>query len=293
MRAKMVAIVGCCAAFFAFAKEPENFVPGQTKALHWKKLEKVIKSARRNYKPILLYVYSKAHMDLCRQIEEMLEESAVRVAAARFVSIKIDGDDEQTEEFRANIGLKKEEAGLFLCDCRFKIKERYQGKSSLDDPKEFAHHLKKFAKEHAKFARKLKVLDKIWVKAKWAEKKKRWRDYYPLLERFKKEAQQAGGDDRLEEAQSAIESALKEGNRLLDEAEKLVGQVEQSLRWTGTRGFRQDLVYEAQKRLMQVSSRYPLKELTQRGVKISARLASVYQEYQKRLQEEQQKNNKK
>jgi len=287
MRMRMTTLVCCCAVLTAFAKEPENFVPGQTKALHWKKLEKVIKSARKNYKPILLYVYSKKHTDLCRQIEEMLEESEVRVAAARFVSVKIDGDDQETEKFRVNIGLKKEEAGLFLCDCRFKIKERYQGRSSLDDPKEFAHRLKRFAKQHTKFARRLKVLDKIWAKAKWAEKKQRWRDYYALLERFRQEAQRAGGDDRLKEVQSAIESALKGGNRLLDEAEKLVEQVERSFRWGGTRGFRQDLAYEAQKRLMRVSTRYPLKELTQRGAKISTRLASVYQEYQKRLQQQQ------
>jgi len=292
MRTMVIVMVGCCAVLFAQGEEPKEFVPGQTKALHWKKLEKVIKSARKNYKPILLYVYSKEHPDLCRQIEEMLEESSVRIAAARFVSIKIDGDDEETEEFRANIGLKKDEMGLFLCDCRFKIKERYQGKSSLDDPKEFAHHLKKFAKEHAKFAKKLKVLDKIWAKVGWAEKKQRWRDYYALLEQFREKAREAGEDERLKDAQNVIESAIKEGNRLLDEAEKLVDQVERSFRWGGTRGFRQDLVYEAQKRLMRVSSRYPLKELTQRGVKISARLTAVCQEYQKRLQEQQQKSRK-
>ena len=294
MRTMMITVaVGCCAVLLAQDKEPKEFVPGQTKALHWKKLEKVIKSARKNYKPILLYVYSKEHTDLCRQIEEMLGESAVRLAAGRFLCIKIDGDDRNTEDFRKDIGLKKDEAGLFLCDCRFKIKERYQGKSSLDDPKEFARHLKEFAKEHAKFAKKLKVLDKMWAKVEWAKKKQRWRDYYALLEQFKKKAQEAGGDERAKDAQRAIESAIKEGNRLLDEAEKLVNQVERSFRWGGTRGFRQDLVYEAQKRLMRVSSRYPLKELTQRGARISARLTAVCQEYQKRLQEEQQKNNKK
>ena len=287
MRTMMITVaVGCCAVLLAQDKEPKEFVPGQTKALHWKKLEKVIKSARKNYKPILLYVYSKEHTDLCRQIEEMLGKSPVRLAAGRFLCVKIDGDDKNTEEFRKNIGLEKDEVGLFLCDCRFKVKERYQGESSLDDPKEFVRHLKEFAKEHAKFAKKLKVLDKMWTRVKLAEKKRRWQDYYALLERFKRKAQEAGGDERVKDAQSAIESAIREGDRLLDEAEKLVARVGRSLRWGGTRGFRQDLVYEAQKRLMRVSSRYPLKELTQRGEKISARLTTLCQEYQRRLQEE-------
>lgn len=265
-----------------------EFLPGKTKALRWKKLEKVIKSARRKYKPILLYVYSKNQADLCKQIESVLEESHVRLAAGRFICVKIDADDKDTWKFRKEIGLKKEDAGLFLCDCRFKIKERYQGESSLDDPKEIARHLKEFAKHHSKFAKKLKALDKVWWKVEWAREKSRWRDYYTLLEQIRKMSYDVEDDKRPEQAKQEIEKAIKEGNEILDEAEKLVDQVERSLRWGGTKGFRQDLVYKAQQLLMQVSSRYPLKVLTQRGARISARLTSICQEYQKMVQEEQQ-----
>jgi len=270
----------------------EEFVPGKTRALRWRDLEKVIKSARKNYKPVLIYVYSKDHLELCKQIEKILAESPVRLATSKFLCIKIDGDDKDTWDFRKDIGLKKEDAGLFLCDCLFRIRERYQGRTSLDDPKEFARHLKEFDKEHKKFVKKLKVLDKVWEKAEWARKKRRWRDYYGLLEEVKKLAANVEGDKRGEQAQQEIENALKEGNRILNEAEKLVQQVERSLRWGGTRNFRQDLVYSAQQKLMKVSSRYPLKELSQRAARISARLTAVCQEYQKQVQQQQQKNKK-
>ncbi len=273
------------------ADDEKEFEPGTSKRLRWYEWEKAIKRARGYYKPVLLYLYGSENLDFCKAFEtEALEESSVRSAAGKFVCVKFPASDKENREVRKFLKIEDGAVGVYLLDCTLKILARVDDAEDLEK-KAFTKRLKEFGKEHKKFARYLKALDKLWKEAERAQRRKRIRDYYGLLQKVVEFGKYIE-DERVDEANKTIKEAEQAGAKLLDEAEKLVEQAEQQFRFQGTRGFRQDLVNRAQQLIMEVSSKYPVGANNARGARVAARLSQLCQAYKQAVEEEQNKNKK-
>jgi len=259
----------------------DEFVPGKSKHLKWEKdASKAVDKARKKYKPILLYFYHRDSEEFCRAAEEeYFKKPDVKSIASKFVCVKLESAGEETEDLRKTLKVDEGEGLVMLLDCRFKEMERID---ETDELKELKDKMKKVLKDHNDLAKKLKTVDKYFEYAEKALKSKRMRDYVRTLEEVVRLREKLGIDDsRIDEASKRLSDMEKAGNRLLDEAEKLVSEAERWFRARGTSGFRQDLVNQAQQKIAEVSSKYPLSSLAKRGAEISMRLNRLIAEYQR------------
>lgn len=271
----------------------DEFIPGKNRYLKWEKdAGKAVEKARKKYKPILLYFYHEDSGEFCREAEEeYFKKPDVKSVASKFVCIKLESAGEETEDLRKELKVDEGEALVMLLDCRFREMERIDETDELEELKET---MKDVLKRHKEFTKKLKTVDRYFEYAETALRRKRMRDYVRTLEEVVKLRDKLSIDDpRISEASKRLSDMEKAGDQLLNEAERLTSEAERWFRSRGTSGFRQDLVNQAQQKLAEASSRYPLSSLAKRAAEISMRLNQLVSEYQRLKQEEQQqkKNN--
>jgi len=291
-------------SFLVFAQE--EFTPGADKNISWENidkktggnsneaLEKAIEKARTKYKPVLVYFFSKNDVEFCRTIEEdWFKKGNIKTLSAKFICIKLDSSDKETEELRKNLKVEDGVAVLLLLDCRLQELERIDTLKGFGDAVErLSEKMKEAVKKNDEFAKKLKEVDAVANAVENAQKQKKTREYVQYLEILAGLKAKLGIEDpRIEEARKKIEELEAAGKAALEEAERLVNEAEQYFRARGTQGFRQDLVNQAQQKLNEVASNYPLESLRKQMMDISYRLTNLVSEYN-RLKAEEEKQKK-
>ncbi|MCX7702967.1 MAG: hypothetical protein N2234_02545 [Planctomycetota bacterium] len=286
----------------------DGFVAGADKNLNWENLDKktsqpsheemnkAIDKARAKYRPVLLYFYSKGNESFCREVEEnWFKKGQVKTWAAKFVCIKLDSSDKETEELRKNLKVDEGAAMLLFLDCRLGELLRIDTEKGFGDSVErLVDKMKDAIKKNEELAKKLKEVDAVANACENALKQKKMREYVQYLEMLAGLKAKLGIEDsRIDEAAKKIGEMESAARGLLSEAERLISEAEQSFRAHGTRGFRQDLVNQAQQKLNEVSSKYPLSSLSKEIADVMYRLTNLVAEYNRQKQEEenQKKNN--
>lgn len=268
----------------------ERFSPGEDDNLKWEEdTDRAVDKARERYRPILLYFYHEDSMEFCKEAEEeFFKKPVIKTLASKFICIKLKASGKETEDLRKFLKVDEGEGLILLLDCRFKEMDRIDETDELEDLKDM---MKEVLKEHKKIEKKLKTVDKYVEYAENALKRGRMREYVRALEELVALKKKLDIEDmRIEEAAKKISEMEKDGNRLLDEAERLTAEAERWFRARGTSGFRQDLVNQAHQKLAEASTKYPLSSLARRAAEISMRLNRLVAEYQRLKQQEGQQN---
>lgn len=272
----------------ALRAQDDIFEPGSDTKLPWVSYDEAVSEAKTNYKPVMLYFYGRDGQDLCKLAEtKQFKSSSLKTQAKKFAVVKVSSSDadELTDKYSVPPG---QFAIVFL---NFQLNELLRI-TSEKDLKKLSTLMKKAAKDNSEQNKKLRKVAEYYDKAMKLKDAKRMRECVEILEAIAKLAGQVESP-YIQKADEFIKLLEKSGSQVLAEAERLVDQAENSLqraRRSGSRYYDQRHANEAQQKLVQVSRDYPVQSLKDRMVRAQTRLAQINAEYQRLVQEEQERD---
>jgi hypothetical protein len=274
----------------AFAQDEEDFEPGTDENLSWVSYDEAVSQAKTDYKPVMLYFYGRDGEDLCKMAEKQIfKGSAVKSQAKKFAVVKLSSTNNETMTEKYSVP-----PGQFaIVILNFQLKELARVDSEKD-LKKLSSIMSKMYSENSDQNKKLKKVAEYYNTAMKYRDAKRMRECVQILEGI---VALRGEIDSpyIAQADEYLKQLEKAGSEALSQADELVKQAESSLwqaRTNGSRYFRQEYVTRAQEKLIAVARDYPVQSLMKRRTDIQTRLAQVSSEYQKLVQEEQEREKK-
>jgi hypothetical protein len=275
----------------AASAQDDIFEPGGDKNLSWISYDEAVSQAKTDYKPVMIYFFGRDGQDLCKEAEtKRFKSSSVKTQAKKFAVVKVSSTDSEklTDKFSVPPG---QFAVVFL---NFKLDE-ISRVTSEKDLKKLSSAMKKAFKENEEQNKKLRKVAEAYDKAMKYKNAKRMRECVQILEAI---AKLRGEIDSpyIEKSEEYLKLLEKQGTQLLSDAERLIDQAENSLwqaRRNGSRYYRQQYANDAQQKLLQVSKDCPVQSLKDRLTRAQTRLAQIASEYQRLVQEEQQRDQNK